>query len=323
LVDTSDWPTLGEEAVAAVVVKKDPPVNVVAPNVESRDYNNKDKDKKPISSKVKGDSPSDSMLDKEKLAAGKTTTTSTTTTTLVEAGAEKEQLAKPVAVSAAKSPAPDATTAASAATTVATAKEVKHVPKPADDGTKRVAKSTKWARLDVEPPAAAAKSSTTSSSSQSRRRSPRRHRDDYYYEEYYEERPRRGASTRGSVPSSHRAPRTAGTATAAAAAAATTTSAKPARATTSRRDGYITRSNRPSYTESKTPGLNGNPQHMQKSSLDPHDAKKKPITLRPIAVVDPMPIVSGQNFFGTFYYGPVPFALDAIGNIKEQIKKQM
>lgn len=83
----------------------------------------------------------------------------------------------------------------------------------------------------------------------------------------------------------------------------------------------------PSYTESKTPGLNGNP-IMPKTdpSSQPQqayaDAKKpKPLLGRPIIIETPIPVMT----YGATYYfnGPAPFTIDAIANIKESIKKQM
>lgn len=227
--------------------------------------------------------------------------------------------------------------------------EVKNVPKTIDDGAKRVNAKPKWNRFDVEP------KSSSAASSQNRRkteRSPprRNNRDDYYSrrddrvrDDRDDRSSRRGNSSRGSVPSSSsRNPRS-GVAPPPAAATAVTAAAVvvPPSSTTSsvksttaaaptrgprREPAYITRSNRPSYTESKTPGLNGNPLVPMKSS-DPYDAKKhKPLIGRPILIDTSAiaPMVTAQNIFGTYYFnGPAPYALDAIGGIKESIKKQM
>jgi hypothetical protein len=226
----------------------------------------------------------------------------------------------------------------------------KFVPKTIEDGNKRVSSKPKWARLDVEAKATSASHSSSNSTSaaphsntNSRRRSPPppRRREDY--REYRDERPiRRTGSNRGTVSSTStgRGPRS-GAASGSAGSTApsnnnsssntssnTTASLKPVRGSTSRRDNntqYITRSTRPSYTESKTPGLNGNP--VVKGSDVVYDAKKpkpsligRPIIIEPAALGTP--IVT--NVFGTYYFnGPTPFALDTIGNIKESIKKQM
>lgn len=92
---------------------------------------------------------------------------------------------------------------------------------------------------------------------------------------------------------------------------------------------YITRSNRPSYTESKTPGLNGNPMKPDMSGGQaPYDAKKpKPLLGQPIIIeaTTQIPVMANVWTNGATYYfnGPAPFTIDAIGNIKESIKKQM
>lgn len=231
----------------------------------------------------------------------------------------------------ANSPVPD--------TNATNEKEVKHVPKAIDDGAKRVNAKPKWNRFDVEPKT----SSSSAAPSQSRRkdRSPprRNNRDDRDYYSRRDDRMRdddrsnrRGNSSRGSVPSSStRNPRSGVApapvvATAATAAPPTTSnSIKPVSRGPRREPApYITRSNRPSYTESKTPGLNGNPLVPIKSS-DPYDAKKqKPLLGRPILIDPSLMPVNAQNIYGTYYFnGPTPFTLDTIGNIKESIKKQM
>lgn len=217
-------------------------------------------------------------------------------------------------------------------------KEVKNVPKAIDDGAKRVNAKPKWNRFDVEP-----KTNSTSSSvpsSQNRRKSdrspPRRNNRDE--RDYYSRRDdrvrdddrsnRRGNSSRGSVPSSStRNPRS-GVAPPAPVVVppAASSSVKPpvSRAPRGPREAaFITRSNRPSYLDSKTPGLNGNPLVPIKN--DPYDAKKqKPLLGRPIIIDPNLPIVTAQNIYGTYYFnGPTPFTLDTIGNIKESIKKQM
>jgi hypothetical protein len=175
-------------------------------------------------------------------------------------------------------------------------------------------------------------------SSQNRRktdrdRSPprRNNRDDYYSRRDERVRDddrsnRRGNAARGAVPSSSsRTPRNnvaVATAPVAATAAKSSSSRGPRR-----EPAYITRSNRPSYTESKTPGLNGNPLLPMKSS-DLYDAKKqKPLLGRPILIdasAAVAPLVTAQNIYGTYYFnGPTPFILDMTESIKEQIKKQM
>lgn len=208
-------------------------------------------------------------------------------------------------------------------------KEVKNVPKTLDDGAKRVNAKPKWNRFEVEP-------KSSSAASQNRRktdRSPprRNNRDEYYSRRDDRVRDddrsnRRTTSSRGSVPSSStRNPRS-GVAPVPPSSSATVANAKPTSTRGPRREpAFITRSNRPSYTESKTPGLNGNPILTMKSS-DPYDAKKqKPLLGRPIIIDAALaPLVTAQNIYGTYYFnGPTPYALDTIGNIKESIKKQM
>ena len=85
----------------------------------------------------------------------------------------------------------------------------------------------------------------------------------------------------------------------------------------------------PSYTESKTPGLNGNP-IMPKNSTDMSqhayiDAKKpKPLLGRPIIIEAATPIPVMTYTGATYYFnGPTQFNIDAVANIKESIKKQM
>lgn len=211
--------------------------------------------------------------------------------------------------------------------------EVKNVPKAVDDGAKRVNGKPKWNRFEVEP-----KSSSQNRRKTDRDRSPppprRNNRDDYYSRRddrvRDDDRSSRRGNSRGTVPSSStRAPRN-NVVPAPAAAAPASSSVKSTTTTTSsrgprREPAYITRSNRPSYTESKTPGLNGIPMPLMKSS--DYDAKKqKPLLGRPI-LIDPSgiaPLVTAQNIYGTYYFnGPTPFTLDTIGNIKESIKKQM
>jgi hypothetical protein len=257
------------------------------------------------------------------VASSKPKSESTEGTTFMEKSQEAESLANDTASATkvkANSPLPDSSVS----------NEVKNVPKAVEDGAKRVNSKPKWNRFEVE----------TKPSSQNRRktdrdRSPprRNNRDDYYSRRDERVRDddrssRRGNSTRGSVPSSSsRAPRSnvAQAAPAPAAPAAKTTSAT---ARGPRREpAFITRSNRPSYTESKTPGLNGNPLLPMKSS-DLYDAKKqKPLLGRPILIdasAAVAPLVTAQNIYGTYYFnGPTPFILDMTESIKEQIKKQM
>lgn len=231
-----------------------------------------------------------------------------------------------------------ATTATTEATSNATDavndKEVnKNVPKALDDGAKRVNAKPKWNRFEVEP------KSSSAASTQNRRKTdrddqpPRRNnRDDYYSRRDDRVREddrstRRGNSSRGSVPSSSsRTPRSgvAAPAPPSTSGSVKSTSREPRDPRPPRRDPFITRSNRPSYTESKTPGLNGNPIIPMKSS-DPYDAKKqKPLIGRPILIDTLAPLVTAQNIYGTYYFnGPNPYTLDTIGNIKESIKKQM
>jgi hypothetical protein len=200
-----------------------------------------------------------------------------------------------------------------------------------EDGNKRVSSKPKWSPMDQSVPTVTKSNAMNSSSSQSRRRSPQRRRDDYRDERSI----RRSGSNRGNVPSSQNrnAPRGSSSATTNNSGYSNNNSnsntnsnnMKPIRSTTSsRRDNNssrITRSTMPSYTESKTPGLNGNP--IIKS--DPYiDAKKsKPLIGQPIIIEAPLtPIVT--NLYGTYYFnGPAPFTtLDTIA-IKESIKKQM
>lgn len=229
-----------------------------------------------------------------------------------------------------------ATTASILATdaNAANEKEVnKNVPKALDDGAKRVNAKPKWNRFEVEP------KSSSVASTQNRRKTdrddpqPRRNnRDDYYSRRDDRTRDddrstRRGNSSRGTVPSSSsRNPRSgvAAVAPPLSSGSVKSTSREVRDPRPPRRDPFITRSNRPSYTESKTPGLNGNPIIPMKSS-DPYDAKKqKPLIGRPILIDTIAPIVTAQNIYGTYYFnGPTPYTLDTIGNIKESIKKQM
>lgn len=204
--------------------------------------------------------------------------------------------------------------------------EVKNVPKAVDDGAKRVNAKPKWNRFEVET-----KSAVSSQNRRKTDRSPprRSNRDDYYSRRDDDRSNRRGNSSRGTAPSSStRTPRV-GVAPAPSSSAVIApvvpASVKPPAVRGPRREpAYITRSNRPSYTESKTPGLNGNPIAPMKSS-DLYDAKKqKPLLARPIIIDASIAPLVATNFNGTFYFnGPTPFALDTIGNIKESIKKQM
>lgn len=299
LADSSDWPTLGSEA-AAISNNNKKEISNATSNSDLREKE-KDKDKKPATSS-KPQAEAQPQVEKSKDAH------------------EVEPVANHVtpATTDASSPVPDAN--------AINDKEVKNVPKAFDDGAKRVNAKPKWNRFEVEP------KSSSAASTQSRRktdRSPprRNNRDDYYSRRDDRVRDddrsnRRGNSNRGTAPSSStRNPRSG---VAPAPSSSSGSIIKPASRGPRREPAYITRSNRPSYTESKTPGLNGNPIVAIKSS-DPYDAKKqKPLLGRPIILDALAPIVTAQNIYGTYYFnGPTPFTLDTIGNIKESIKKQM
>lgn len=307
LADPFDWPTLGSEAAAISNANK----KEISNSTSNSDLREKDKDKKSTgsvvstNSKPKAESP-ETQSHVEKIANEIEPVVNHVTATVTEAN----------------SPMPDAN--------ATNDKEVKNVPKTLDDGAKRVNAKPKWNRFEVEP------KSSSAASSQNRRktdRSPprRNNRDEYYSRRDDRVRDddrsnRRTTSTRGSVPSSStRNPRS-GVAPAPPSSSAPVATIKSSATRGPRREpAFITRSNRPSYTESKTPGLNGNPILPMKSS-DPYDAKKhKPLLGRPIIIDAGLaPLVTAQNIYGTYYFnGPAPFSLDTIGNIKESIKKQM
>jgi hypothetical protein len=307
LADSSDWPTLGSEAAATNISNNKKEISNATSNGDLREKDNK----KPTSTVVASSKPRSENSDG---------------VPHVDKTNEVESVANDTASAAtikANSPVPDASVT----------NEVKNVPKAVDDGAKRVNAKPKWNRFEVEP-----KSSSQNRRKTDRDRSPapprRNNRDDYYSRRDDRVRDddrssRRGNSTRGSVASSSsRAPRSnvaqvpPAAAPASSSVKSTTSSSRGPR----REPAYITRSNRPSYTESKTPGLNGNPLLPMKNS-DMYDAKKqKPLLGRPI-LIDPSaiaPLVTAQNIYGTYYFnGPTPFTLDTIGNIKESIKKQM
>lgn len=279
LTDSSDWPTLGEEAAATlgVAIKKE--TTPVASN------GGDNKDKKPANSLKPN-----------------------TESAVENSGVEKINETKSPAN--AQGPVSEKQTSETTST-----KEIKSVPKI--DDSKRVSKP-KWARLDVDAKSTGSSSSQQQShKEQPRRRSPKRYRD----EDYYYDRPgRRNGPSRGHVSSSSaatsssRAPR----------GGNSSTSTRPIiRGSERRREPYITRSNKPSYTESKTPGLNGNPPAPNKS-CDPQDAKKKPINTRAPHVGLDGHIITGQNIYGTFYFnGATTFAIDSVVNVKESVKKQV
>lgn len=305
LADSSDWPTLGSEASAAVLAagKKD---TIIAPSTSNSDLREKDK-KTATNSRPKSDHP-DAPLHADKSKE------------------ESETVVNEIVkVAETNGPVSEAS--------LTNDKEVKNVPKATvDDGAKRVNAKPKWNRFEVEPKPAA--------SSQNRRKTdrspPRRNNRDDYYSNRRDDRARddersnrRGNPSRGTVPSSSsRPPRTAVVATVPPPSTLNSVPAKvaaPARGPRREQAPYITRSNRPSYTESKTPGLNGIPNVPMKNS-DPYDAKKqKPLLARPIIIDASLaPIMTAQNIYGTYYFnGPTAFTMDAIGNIKESIKKQM
>lgn len=300
MADSSDWPTLGSETAISNNNKKE--ITNATSNSDLREKgNDKDKDKKPTTSS-KPQAETQPQVEKSKDAH------------------EVEPVVNHVGTTVTtdeNSPVPD--------TNATIDKEVKNVPKAYDDGAKRVNSKPKWNRFEVEP------KSSSAASSQNRRktdRSPprRNNRDDYYSRRDDRTRDddrsnRRGNSNRGTVPSSStRNPRSG----VAPAPSSSSGNIKPASRGPRREPAYITRSNRPSYTESKTPGLNGIPV-VQHKNLDPYDAKKqKPLLGRPIIIDALAPIVTAQNIYGTYYFnGPTPFTLDTIGNIKESIKKQM
>jgi hypothetical protein len=296
LADSSDWPTLGSEAAAVAMTKKE-----ISNATSNSDLREKDK-KIATSSKPKAEhSDAPAQFEKAKEVS------------------DGEPYANDVTVTA-NGPVPE--------TNASNEKEVnKHVPKAADDGAKRVNAKPKWNRFEVEP-----KSSAAAQNRRKTDRSPPRRNN---REEYYTRRDdrvrdddrsnRRGNASRATVPSSsNRNPRSTVVPASAAAVPAVGSVKAPSRGPR-REPAYITRSNRPSYTESKTPGLNGNPIVPMKSS-DPYDAKKqKPLIGRPI-IIDPSlaPLVTAQNIYGTYYFnGPTQFPLDTINNVKESIKKQM
>lgn len=213
-----------------------------------------------------------------------------------------------------------------------------------NNSNKRVSSKPKWNRLDVD----AKTSSSYASQQSSRRRSPPRGRRDDRGDYYREERSvRRVASNRSNVPPSNRgAPRGSNNPVAVTnnngSIKSSSASSRQVSSNTSRRGGentgtnahstqYITRSDRPSYTASKTPGLNGNPiMKPSDSALQaPYDAKKpKPLLGHPIIIeaATPIPIIGPNVWNGgaTYYFNGVPpYTIDAIENIKESIKKQM
>lgn len=298
MADSSDWPTLGSEA-AAISISNKKEISNASSNSDLREKE-KDKDKKPTTSS-KPQAETQPHNEKSKDAHEMEPVGNHVTAATVDAN----------------SPVPD--------TNATNDKEVKNVPKAFDDGAKRVNAKPKWNRFEVEP------KSSSAASNQNRRktdRSPprRNNRDDYYSRRDERVRDddrsnRRGNSNRGTVPSSSTRNSRSGVAPA---PTSSSNNIKPASRGPRRESAYITRSNRPSYTESKTPGLNGNPIVPIKSS-DPYDAKKqKPLLGRPIIIDALAPIVTAQNIYGTYYFnGPTPFTLDTIGNIKESIKKQM
>lgn len=302
LADSSDWPTLGSETSTISNSNKKEITNATS-NSDLRE-----KEKKQVTSVKPKSEGSDALLTVEK----------------PRETSEVETMVNHVATTA--------TEAESNATDAAATndKEVnKNVPKTLDDGAKRVNAKPKWNRFEVEP------KSSSAASTQNRRKTdrddqpPRRNnRDDYYSRRDDDRSTRRGNSSRGNVPSSSsRNPRSgvAAPAPPSTSGSVKSTSREPRDPRAPRRDPFITRSNRPSYTESKTPGLNGNPIIPMKSS-DPYDAKKqKPLIGRPILIDTTMaPLVTAQNIYGTYYFnGPNPYTLDTIGNIKESIKKQM
>ncbi|KAG5679950.1 hypothetical protein PVAND_009485 [Polypedilum vanderplanki] len=336
LVDTSDWPSLGSETVTA---KKE----------SSSNGDSKDKDKK-LSGKVKTAEPNtvvatvETHIQAEKVKDLKETPVVSATTTIAntEHTVSTESSQHNPAAIVVTSTNEDAQKSTSPVPEVnhsyVSRDKEKNVPKSNnEDGNKRVSSKPKWARLDVEAKGTSSNTSSASHNNNSRRRSPPRRRDDY--RDYRDERPiRRSGSNRGTVStsSSSRGPRSGNGSTASANNSSsnsnnnnnnnTNSNMKPMRGSTSRRDNttqYITRSTRPSYTESKTPGLNGNP--IIKGDAV-YDAKKqKPLIGRPI-IIEPAPLGTPivTNVFGTYYFnGPTPFTLDTIGNIKESIKKQI
>lgn len=144
-------------------------------------------------------------------------------------------------------------------------------------------------------------------------RSPRRRRNDEYYDDYYDRSarraPRRGGATssssyRGGSSSSRYGSSRGGSAAAAS----------------NPRRGYITRSNRPSYTESpNAQALNG------------HGPPPKPTEVVEKRVTTPIggrisaespAFIMPPHIYGPFYYAaPTTFMLDT--NVKESIKKQI
>lgn len=348
MVDTSDWPSLGSEG-AAPSSKKD----------SSSNGESKDKDGKKVANTKNGNGNNKPGENAEIMSASTTTTQQADKAKDLKDNPPIISAINENDAQKSKSPVPELNNHLQqsqnqqqqqqqpVATThhlssAAAASKDKHVPKSIEDGNKRVSKP-KWARLDVDTksstsvPQSNHQGSSSQQQQQNRRRSPPRRRGDDY-RDYRDDRSiRRSGSNRGNVPSNRGPRNNSGGINPSVVAASTnnnsinnsssSSSMKPGRGgastNTSRRDNptYITRSNRPSYTESKTPGLNGNPI----KPTDSYDAKKpKPSLIgRPIIIEAPIaPIVT--NVFGTYYFnGPAPFTLDTIGNIKESIKKQM
>lgn len=349
----SDWPTLGSETVTT---KKES-----SSNGEAKDKDNK---KSSASAKTKAAEPAVELQQQHIQAEKVKDLKETTSVVSVAAAAVVEQTTVAAVVQPSQATAVVSAVLNEDAQQKSTSPvpEINHhqyasrsdkekfVPKSIEDGNKRVSKP-KWNRLDVEAKGTSSSHSSNVSSAapppHSRRRSPPRStrrggNDDY--RGYPDDRRRNGSNRPAASSASNRGPRSGaggnnGSTTAGPtnnSSSSTTTAAitnnasgvKPMRGPTSRRDNasqYITRSTRPSYTESKTPGLNGNP--IIKSSDVVYDAKKpKPSLIgRPI-IIDPAPLGTPivTNVFGTYYFnGPTPFTLDTIGNIKESIKKQM
>lgn len=170
-----------------------------------------------------------------------------------------------------------------------------------ENGNKRVAKQ-KWTRVPIEIPA-------KSSRNKRPERSPRRRRNDDYYEEYYERPIRRGPRRGAPAPSSYRG----GSTSSRYSTRGATSSNPPVRR------GYITRSNRPSYTESPSAqALNGH--HAAPKTVD--QTERRITTPNNGRMSADSPAFMPQQMYGTFYFnGAPPFMLDT--NVKESIKKQM
>lgn len=301
--NSMDWPILGAESVIPPVAAKKDSQPLTAASVVMNGENGKQGPAPPkIQSTVQQEKPnktnqaSTSKAPKpeenetktgEKITETAVTTKTTTAAPSTTAPVENNKIATGSGLKTANGTA---------------SKEKNGTVQNDENGNKKVTKP-KWTRVPIDIPPA-------KSRNRRQERSPRRRRNDDYYDDYYERPIRRGPRRGVPTSSSYRGGST---------SSRYPTSRGGSSSSTARRGGYITRSNRPSFTESpNAQAINGH--HSAPKNAE--QTEKRITTPNSGRISAESPAFLPQHLYGTFYYnGTPPFMLDT--NVKESIKKQI